>query len=76
MKICGRLAQSGVVAVKDFHNNIQEIDSTINQKWQKMPKKTRKYDIFAIISKNKQFRPIVPLKVKYKLSQELLCTNI
>ena len=30
----------------------------------KNAKKTKKYDIFAIISKNKRFRPIVPLKVE------------
>ena len=63
VKVCGRSAQSGVAAVKNFHN-IQGIDYTINQKSQKNAKKTKKYDIFAIISKNKRFRPIVPLKVE------------
>ena len=66
VEVCGKAAKFGVAALKNFCN-IQRLDFTVYRKWQKLPKKSIS-DIFAIISKNDKFRPIVPLEVEYTIN--------
>ena len=65
VQVCGRAAQSGVAALKNFHN-VLAIDFTINSKWKKMPKKQENTTFQNYLQKQK-VRPIVPFKVEYKL---------